>query len=298
MSWLDRKSHPVPETDGNLEHPAYIQVALGAGVEGLLLGGSGGAAASLAGGLAGALAEHRSGKAWLGLVTGATVGAAVAGLQHAYLGAGPALPALAAGGLLGAFQALGASPVGRVRDASDVGAVLAGAALPGAAKVSGGIAGAVAERWFGNQPAGLRMILGGAVGAGVAVAGHLAGLAGPSLWISAGVGGLTGALSPLIGPRFGQFVRNLSRDAGVGAEAGLRKAGVLEKPLGPVTRNLIGAIPVGLATEMGKALAYADGNLLGMLVGGVAQTLQIVDVLYQSEQKTGSRGEDVLSTTT
>lgn len=295
VDWLDRKSSPEPDTDGNLENPSYVQVALGAGVEGLLLGGASGAVDALGGGLAGVFVENRTGSTAAGVAAGFAVGAGLAAAQSAWLGAGPMLPSAVLGGLLGAFQTLGGSSLAGVRDSSDMGAIMAGVFMPGASKVVGGLSAAAAQRWAPDSLAAqsaMAAVIGGGLGAAVGALGQ-----GPGLVSSILIGAASGAGGSLIGPRFGQLVRTLSCDAGVAAEAGLKKSGLIDKPLSPMARTLLGAVPIGMTTELAKAAVYADGGWKGILVGGVAQTLQLVDVLRQTgDQHAGSEEEDVLNT--
>lgn len=292
VEWIDHKTTPRPETDGDFERPAYVQVALGAGVEGLMLGGLEGSLSALAGGLSGVFVESRTGSTVAGVATGAVVGGAVAAGMS-----GGALPAVFTGTLLGAFQALGGSPQARVRDSSDMGAVMGGLVFNGPTKVIGGLAGATAQRIAGDRSPGVRAALGASLGAALGAATAVVMPGGPGLVGSVAAGALFGGLSPLVGPRWGQFVRNMSVDAGVAAEAGLHKVGVIDGPLSPLKQTLLGAVPVGLATEMTKAAIYADGSLTGILIGGVAQTFQVVDALLESRRTCESQSEDVLSTT-
>ena len=219
VDWLDRKSSPEPDTDGNLEHPSYVQVALG--------------------------------------------GSSLAG----------------------------------VRDSSDMGAIMAGLFMPGTGKVVGGLSAAAAQRWAPDNLAAqsaVAAVVGGGLGAAVAALGQ-----GPGLLNSVLIGAASGVGGSLVGPRYGQLVRTLSCDAGAAAEAGLKKSGIIDKPLSPMARTLLGAVPIGMSTELAKAAVYADGGWKGIVVGGLAQTLQLIDVLRQTgDHHTGSEEEDVLHTLT
>ncbi len=279
-----------------MERPSYFQVALSAGAEGLLLGGYSGAVSALGGGLAGVLVENQTGSTLAGLAAGVAVGAALGAARAALLGSGAMVPATVVGGLLGAVQTLGGNAQASVRDSTDMGSVLAGALLPGPTKAVGGLAAASANWLFPDDPT-LRSVAAGGLGLGLGAA--LAGLTGGSWATAALVGGLSAGTASFVGPRFGQMVRNFSQEGGTYLESRLLEGGHLKESVGPVGRSLLGAVPVGLAVEMGKAAVYSGGSPVGIVVGGVTQTLQLVEVLRSStDTHTGSESEDVLTTTT
>lgn len=282
VEWLDKKSSPAPHTHGDLPEASYVQAAIGGAVEGLALGGiSGSVSASLAS-LAGIYVERRTGNGWAGLAAGVAAGTALgAGVAWA-TGRPDILARSVAGGLLGGFETLGGAATAHVRDASDMGAVAAGIFLPGASKAAGGVASALATRYGSDLHPATRAAVGAALGAGLGAAfGALGGCSvSPGFLMAASAFG--GGFGPLVGPRFGQFIRNVSQDTGRVMESGLMKTGILKKPLSPAMAGCLGALPAGMLSEFGKSYVYSDGNVLGLLLGGVSQAVQLADIFTNS----------------
>jgi len=195
------------------------------------------------------------------------------------------VPRAVSGALLGAFQTLGSGRLATVRDSSDGGAMLAGLLMRGPSKVAAGIAAAIAARWIdGVHPAkeaALAAGLGVAMGVGLSAIGFspLSTLASAVACGAAAGGGV------VIGPRFSQLVRNLGKDAGTGIERGLRGTGVIAGPLPATTRNCLGALPAGLASEAVKGLLYADGSPVGIVLGGIGAAVQLVEIYANASPK-------------
>ena len=58
---------------------------------------------------------------------------------------------------------------------------------------------------------------------------------------------------------------------------------ILKKPLSPAVSGCVGAIPAGLLSEFGKSYVYSDGNVMGLLLGGISQAVQLVDTFTNSK---------------
>lgn len=277
ISWVDRKSSPEDDTHGDLASPAYLQAAVGAGLEGLALMGWSGALGSSAASLAGVAVEEWTGSGSLAVATGAVVGATMCSLPAVAGGLPVFMQKAVCGALLGVFQTLGSGKVAAVRDASDGGAMLAGVMMRGPAKVAAGIASALSMRLVEGQHPGREAALAAALGVGIGVGLSAVGMGSMSL---AGAGLMCGAAAGggvLVGPRYAQMVRNLGKDAGTAIEHQMRGARVLHGPLTPAVRNSLGAVPAALASEAAKGLLYADGDPTGMLLGALSAAIQLVE---------------------
>lgn len=283
LQWLDQKSRPAAHTHGDLPEASYIQAAIGGAVEGLAMGGFSGALSASLASTVGIWTERRTGNSVAGMAAGIAVGAAL-GAGVAYLTNQPDMVSRSvAGGLLGCFATLGGAATASVRDSSDMGAVASGFFLPGASKATGGVASALASRYGADLHPAARAALGAGLGAGLAVAfGALGASPVPPAFLVAS-SALGGGVGPLLGPRFGQLIRNVSHDLGGAMESGARQAGILKKPLSPAVAGCLGALPAGLLSEFGKSYVFSDGSLLGLAIGGVAQTIQLVDIFTNSK---------------
>lgn len=281
--WLDQKSRPAAHTHGDLPEASYIQAAIGGAVEGLAMGGLSGALSASLASTVGIWTERRTGNAVAGMAAGIAVGAAL-GAGVAYLTNQPELVSrTVSGGLLGCFATLGGAATASVRDASDMGAVASGLFLPGASKATGGVASALASRYGADLHPAARSALGAGLGAGLAVAFGALGASPVSPALMVASSALGGAVGPVVGPRFGQLIRNVSHDLGGAMESGARRAGIVKKPLSPAVAGCLGALPAGLLSELGKSYVFSDGSLLGLAIGGVAQTIQLVDIFTNSK---------------
>ncbi len=229
--WLDQKSRPAAHTHGDLPEASYIQAAIGGAVEGLAMGGLSGALSASLASTVGIWTERRTGNAVAGMAAGIAVGAAL-GAGVAYLTNQPELVSrTVSGGLLGCFATLGGAATASVRDASDMGAVASGLFLPGASKATGGVASALASRYGADLHPAARSALGAGLGAGLAVAFGALGASPVSPALMVASSALGGAVGPVVGPRFGQLIRNVSHDLGGAMESGARRAGIVKKPL-------------------------------------------------------------------
>ncbi len=282
IEWLDKKSSPAPHTHGDLPEASYVQAGIGGAVEGFALGGFTGGVSACLSSVAGIWVERQTGNGWAGMAAGVVAGAALgAGVAWA-TGQPDVLARSVAGGLLGAFETLGGAATAHVRDASDMGAVAAGLFLPGASKAAGGVASALATRYGADLHPATRAALGATLGIGLGAAFGALGGATVSPAVLMAASGFGGAFGPMVGPRFGQLIRNVSQDTGHAIESGLMKSGLIQQPLAPAMAGCLGALPAGMLSEFGKSWVYSDGSILGLVLGGVSQAVQLADIFTNS----------------
>jgi len=279
--WLDSTSSPQPDTHGDFAGPAYVPAAVVGLLQGFALSGVAGGITSCSAGLAGVLLEGKTGSNWLGVAAGVGVGAAVAAITFP---GGTLLTKAITGALLGAFQVYRGNQHADVRGAGTFGAMLAAIMIQGPLKVAAGIASAAAEHMASDNPL-KKAAVGAAIGAALGLALCASGMLPLNLLTSALVSGGAGAIGPVVGPRYTQMFRNLSKSFGGAFEAGLGKIGVVNSPMPWKLRNCLGALPSSVLKEGLNGYIYSDGRLSGLIAGSVMDATQQVAVFIYSRTR-------------
>lgn len=275
LGWLDRATAPLPDTHGNFKKPPYVPAMLIGGIEGFALCGVGGVLTGAAAAASSVCVEHHSGSNLLGVATGAAVGAAMAAMTFP---AHSLTARLVVGGLMGGFQAYRGNKIADVRGAGSFGALVAAACARGPAKVAGGIAAAASAHFARGRHPAIQAALGATLGAGLGLGVAALGFAPIGLPAFTAICAVSGAIGPLLGPRYSQMFRNLSQRCGTAIEARLLKSNRIGKPFAPHVRNCLGALPAGASKEGLTGLIYADGHISGLVAGTLVESIHLVAV--------------------
>ncbi|HEY3997445.1 MAG TPA: hypothetical protein VGO93_01175, partial [Candidatus Xenobia bacterium] len=252
----------------------YLPSSLEAVVEGLALRGPEGALTSVSCAVASVFVQDKTKSNLLAVLVSTTTGAALAATTWPAAGLSGHVHNAVAGGLLGAFQTYRADKTADTRGAGSFGTLVAGPLLAGPSKVAAGIGAASAHHFVGDRPRLKPLVaagVGGALGAGLAAVGFA-----PLAVIP--ISAAAAAAGTIVGPRYSQAFRNLSKTIGSGVERGLKRLGLIQNPLNPRLRNSIGAFPSGAAKEGVNGLVYADGHLIGLIAGAGMEIIHQVSV--------------------
>jgi len=278
VDWVDRSTAAAPDTHGNFSSPPYVPALLIAGIEGFALRGPLGIATSAAAAVSSVYVEHKTGSNLLGVATGITVGAAMAAVTFPAANVPHMVMNAVTGGLLGGFQAYRCNKIADVRGAGTMGALVSALFARGPAKVAGGIAAAATAHFAGKRSPWTQAAAGAALGATLGAGLALAGFAPVGVGYFVAISALSGGVGPILGPRYSQLFRNLSKNFGTRMEAGLRKARLVKHPLKERVRNCLGALPAGATKEGVTGLLYADGHLAGLVAGTLVEAIHLTAV--------------------
>lgn len=160
--------------------------------------------------------------------------------------------------------------------------------ISGPAKVTSGIAAAASKHFISDERRWQQCTVGAALGAAMAATLSVCGYgpANPAYFV--GVSALAGGFGPLLGPRYSQTFRNLSKFFGTKIESVLGRS----KPLNEKVRNCLGALPAGATKEGVAGLMYADGRLVGLLAGTLVEAVHLTAVLWLMDGKQAHSQEE------
>lgn len=283
IHWLDEYSKPRPDTSGNLKGDSFFQAAFNGAVDGLYVFGPFGAAFTAgAAALGVGVQQVKPEKRWLGPVVGSLAGAGLAaGLGAVAFTGTPLILTVATGALLGGFEVFKSNADSKIRDSGN-GAMITAPFLPGAARMSGGLAGMIGAHAKTKKG---KMLLGAATGA--ATAGALTALSGGGLIPALAIGAVAGAAGPWFGPRYSQFFRNLAADFGKPVKKLYEKIHPPKPDNDPKVKGkyfqLVGTVPAAFIKEGVKAMVLSNGSVSSAAIGGVKEAVRQVAVVIQQK---------------
>ncbi|MCA9795126.1 MAG: hypothetical protein KC910_25130 [Candidatus Eremiobacteraeota bacterium] len=266
---LDDYSSPRPNTKADFEEASYIQSALLSVEDGFCFMGVAGVAVALPPALVSTYVNRKTNSRTLGVLSGAATGTAIALAVGAMTG-GAGLALGVGGALVGALEGIRGDKASEVRDAALGGLMATGAWMPGPSKIAAGIGAAVGgtrrSKW-------VQALVGGATGVALGGAIGMMGLGGGPL-MAAILGGVGGAVGPVVGQRFNQLTRNLASDM---AGAVHRLAGRLRAS--EKTALVVGTFPAQAVHEFAEIAINSDGNLAAIGLGLGLETAAMVHSL-------------------
>lgn len=286
VDWLDRNTKAAPDTHGNFSTPPYIPALLIACIEGYALRGVPGILPEAAAAVSSVFVEHKTKSNLLAVATGVSVGAGLACVTFPANGPAQMVTNALTGALLGGFQSYRGNKIADTRGAGTMGALISATfMIGGAAKVSAGIAAAASKHFTDKKSPWIQAALGAGLGAAIASGLAAVGYGPSSIPYFVGASALAGGLGPILGPRYSQMFRNISKFCGTRIEAGLQKTGALKKQLSSKARNCLGALPAGATKEGFAGLLYADGHIAGLIAGTMVEAIHLAAVLWLMDNK-------------
>lgn len=273
MNWVKDYTDPLPRN-------SYIQPMFTAIPGGFAFMGLRGIGVTVGASLAATAVERHTRSRALAVVAGAATGAATAaGLSRLQ---GPiGIATVVGGGLLGGMQAFRGDKSSRVRDAAGNATLINGLFLPGTSKIAGAIGSGVGASLDASPWA--QAALGAASGAALGFGLSSLGMAPAGMAMTVGLSAAAGGLGPLFGPRFSQGFRNLASDSGNKLLQGLEKAGLAKAEGSHELAKGLGAFPSQFLKEGLRGFINSDFQLSGMLVGGVTESLELVELFWEDK---------------
>ena len=272
---IDKYTSPRPGTGGNYNSHQqfhYAPALFKAGIAGFYFLSWPGIACGAASAGAALFTEQKTGSTWKGILAGAIAGAGLMAATAALTFASGGVGIWAfRGALMGSLQVLAGNCSANVRDASTTAILMGSNIMPGPLKLLGGVASGIAERYQSKSSLG-KLLVGGEIGAAMGAAVRTAGLMKGPYWIPIAASAAAGAFGPFVGPRFTQLVRNLSEDLGKGV--GWIKKKVTGKEWTPITKRMVGAVPLSFSKECFNAYMVSDFKLTTMFAGASSKIAQ------------------------
>lgn len=249
---------PRPTTASNYEKPQIIQAASSACLAGFYMMGPAGAVTQTAAALVGLKTQEKYGK-WVGALSGAATGAALAALSGHLLGT-PGLAVQATlGGIGGAFCTLRTNQVSRFRDAGAYGLTFGSPLAAGGAKAALGLSSVLAAE---VEHEGKRALVAAGMGAATGVALSMAGMNHFSPLVSAAACAGLSVFASVCGPRVAMVMRNASED--LGQKMSKSQAESKEKSL---TARMLGTLPMAAVAQSVAAFTMGKFNPVSIGVG-------------------------------
>lgn len=231
-------SRPRPTTASNYDQPQLLQAASSASIAGFYMMGPAGAVTQTAATIVGLKTQEKYGK-WVGALSGAATGAALAALSGHFMGTPSIAIQATLGGIGGAFCTLRTNEVSKFRDAGGYGLTFGSPLAEGGAKAALGLSSVLAAE---VEHEGKRALVAAGMGAATGVALSMAGMNHLSPLVSAAACAGLSVFASVCGPRVAMVMRNASEDLGRKMSKGKPEAAGAEPK--QLSSRILGTLPM------------------------------------------------------